>query len=69
METRLGLIGGKDFIAALSTWCQRTHGFSISIFTLLSDAKPEDISSELKSILVSLDEFCAAPGSSTRLAT
>jgi hypothetical protein len=58
METRLCLVSGKDFIASLSTYFQKTYGLSITINMLLDEILREEIDPNLEGIIVELDKFC-----------
>jgi hypothetical protein len=58
IDSRLGMLPGKDFIALLSSRLQRLKGFSITINMLMDSLTKDEISSDLASIIIELDAFC-----------
>jgi hypothetical protein len=60
MQSRLCLVSGKEFIAALSTFFQKKYGLSITINMLLEQIVREEIDPDLKEIIRELDKFCSA---------
>lgn len=58
LDKRLHILGGKEFLAALSSELQKEKGFSITLNMLVDRLADHEVGDDLKSIVVSLEEFC-----------
>lgn len=58
LDMRFRIIGGKDFVSALSANLQRDKGFSITTNMIIDSLEPDEIDHDLKEIISDLDRFC-----------
>ena len=57
LEGRLSVVGGKDFISALSSTTQKKYGFSITVNQLIAEMRQVEVAKELKDILAEFEVF------------
>jgi predicted ATPase len=58
IDRRLSIIGGKEFIAELSTTLQKRKGFSVTVNMLIEGLLRDEVPKDLVTIMRTLDEFC-----------
>ena len=56
-QARLFILGGKEFISALSTEVQRVFGCSITLNQLLDEYTSDEVSEEISGLLNNIAEF------------
>jgi hypothetical protein len=65
LPSRLMVIPGKQLLSDLNGKLQKTYGISITASQIVRNLTPENVSSDLKEILQSLNDFAMGQRSST----
>jgi hypothetical protein len=62
LSGKLAIVSGKGVLSQISSWAQSNYGVSLNAYVLAKSAAPDELDSELISVMTALETGSAFPG-------